>query len=196
MRLRALCLGTLLGVGAAHSKPPHHFVLTSPDARLAVSVPESIPRRQFDCAGGNQSPALLWSGAPSGTQSFVVTLFDRDERSTPSGWWHWVVYDLPKNLDTLPMGAGTEHSQLLPADAQQGALISEPTPITARARQRLSTRISTSCRASRRQRVSNSSARVGSATPDGWLWASISAAALCLAFDSALPQLHTRKVRR
>src|ERR1700681_2146724 len=120
MRLRALCLGTLLGVGAAHSKPPHHFVLTSPDARLAVSVPESIPRRQFDCAGGNQSPALLWSGAPSGTQSFVVTLFDRDERSTPSGWWHWVVYDLPKNPDRLPMGAGTEHSQLLPADAQQG----------------------------------------------------------------------------
>ena len=49
-----------------------------------------------------------------------MTLFDRDERSTPSGWWHWVVYDLPKGSDSLPLGAGREHSTLLPAGAQQG----------------------------------------------------------------------------
>jgi len=123
LRLGALALGTLLCVGLARvamAATPPHFVLTSPDARLAVSVPEIYTAQAFGCSGGNQSPELQWSGAPAGTQSFVVTLFDRDERSTPSGWWHWVVYDLPKNVDRLPKGAGIEHSQLLPAEAQQG----------------------------------------------------------------------------
>jgi phosphatidylethanolamine-binding protein (PEBP) family uncharacterized protein len=59
-------------------------------------------------------------GAPAGTKSFVVTLFDRDERSTPSGWWHWVVYDLPNNVDKLPAGAGAEHTQAMPAESRQG----------------------------------------------------------------------------
>ena len=36
----------------------------------------------FGCTGGNLSPPLFWSGAPTGTKSFVETLFDRDERST------------------------------------------------------------------------------------------------------------------
>jgi Raf kinase inhibitor-like YbhB/YbcL family protein len=123
LRLCALAVGTLLCAGTARvamAAPPPHFVLVSPDARLAVSVPEIYTAQAFGCSGGNQSPELHWSGAPAGTQSFVVTLFDRDERSTPSGWWHWVVYDLPKNVDRLPKGAGIEHSQLLPAEAQQG----------------------------------------------------------------------------
>jgi Raf kinase inhibitor-like YbhB/YbcL family protein len=104
----------------ATSQPPSHFVLMSSDARLAVSVPEIYTAAAFGCSGGNQSPALQWSGAPPGTQSFVVTLFDRDERSIPSGWWHWVLYDLPRDLDRLPMGAGTEHSRMVPAQAQHG----------------------------------------------------------------------------
>jgi hypothetical protein len=123
LRFCTLALGTLLGAGTARvatAAPPPHFVLTSPDARLAVSVPEIYTAQAFGCSGGNQSPELRWSGAPAGTQSFVVTLFDRDERSTPSGWWHWVVYDLPNNVDRLPKGAGVEHSRQLPAEAQQG----------------------------------------------------------------------------
>jgi Raf kinase inhibitor-like YbhB/YbcL family protein len=122
-RLSGLALVTVLcaaGAPVALAAPPSHFVLSSEDARLAVSVPEIYTAQAFGCSGGNQSPELHWSGAPAGTQSFVVTLFDRDERSTPSGWWHWVVYDLPKNIDRLPKGAGIEHSQLLPAEAQQG----------------------------------------------------------------------------
>jgi Raf kinase inhibitor-like YbhB/YbcL family protein len=113
----------LLGMSAtqlAISAPHSHFVLASSDSRLAVSVPQIYTAKAFGCSGGNQSPALKWSGAPAGTRSFVVTLFDRDERSTPSGWWHWVLYDLPANIDSLPMNAGAEHSALLPAEALQG----------------------------------------------------------------------------
>ncbi len=63
---------------------------------------------------------MRWSGAPKGTQSFVVTLFDMDEHNTPSGWWHWVVYDLPANATELPAGAGVVNSKTLPAAAHQG----------------------------------------------------------------------------
>jgi Raf kinase inhibitor-like YbhB/YbcL family protein len=105
---------------AAGNAPGSRFVLSSTDAQLAISVPEIYTAKAFGCTGGNTSPALEWSGAPKGTQSFVVTLFDRDERSTPSGWWHWVVYDLPKDTTKLPMGAGAAQSSLLPAGTRQG----------------------------------------------------------------------------
>jgi len=110
-----------LAVVAAAAPPPQsHFVLSSPDPQLVASVPDTYRANAFGCTGGNQSPPLQWSGAPAGTQSFVLTLFDRDERSTPSGWWHWVVYDLPKDVDKLPKGAGAAHSALLAAGTLQG----------------------------------------------------------------------------
>lgn len=96
------------------------FVLTSSDPQLVVSVPLVYTAKAFGCTGGNMSPPLQWSGAPAGTKSFVVTLFDPDERSTPSGWWHWVVYDLPSTADKLSVGAGAEHSQLVPVQTLQG----------------------------------------------------------------------------
>src|SRR5882724_7025229 len=117
----ALAIACLAWNGAAMAAAPKSkFVLSSSDPELAVSVPLIYTAKAFGCSGGNLSPELHWSGAPAGTQSFVVTLFDRDERSTPSGWWHWVVYNLPKNISSLPQGAGAEHSSALPAEALQG----------------------------------------------------------------------------
>jgi Raf kinase inhibitor-like YbhB/YbcL family protein len=123
-RSRALVIVLVAAVGVltaqVKSAPGSHFVLSSPDTRLAVRVPEEYTANVFGCTGGNLSPALQWSGAPAGTKSFVVTLFDPDVPETGSGWWHWVVYDVPANVSSLPKGAGAEHSSILPAGTQQG----------------------------------------------------------------------------
>ena len=105
---------------AASSKASSKFVLSSPDSKLAAKVPEEYVANLFGCSGGNMSPPLQWSGAPAGTKSFVVTLFDPDEHGDPSGWWHWVVYDLPANVTSLPKGAGVERSTVLASGTMQG----------------------------------------------------------------------------
>jgi Raf kinase inhibitor-like YbhB/YbcL family protein len=121
-RVLVVVLVAAVGILAAQVKsaPRSHFVLSSPDTRLAVRVPEEYTANVFGCTGGNLSPALQWSGAPAGTKSFVVTLFDPDVPETGSGWWHWVVYDVPASVSSLPKGAGAEHSSILPAGTQQG----------------------------------------------------------------------------
>jgi Raf kinase inhibitor-like YbhB/YbcL family protein len=71
------------------------------------------------CGGDNVSPALEWKNPPPGTQSFAITMYDPDA-PTGSGWWHWVVLDLPADLRRLEAGAGAQGDRKLPGGARHG----------------------------------------------------------------------------
>ncbi len=71
----------------------------------------------FGCAGGNVSPQLSWNSAPEGTKSFALTCFDPDA-PTGSGFWHWVVVNIPPDIASLEAGAGNPGGNL-PAGALQ-----------------------------------------------------------------------------
>jgi Raf kinase inhibitor-like YbhB/YbcL family protein len=96
------------------------FELTSADLKRNESISEPFVFNDTGCTGGNISPALEWRGAPPGTKSFAITMFDPDERGTPSGWWHWVVYDIPSHTTHLAQGAGGTKDAGLPAGALRG----------------------------------------------------------------------------
>jgi Raf kinase inhibitor-like YbhB/YbcL family protein len=72
----------------------------------------------FGCSGSNRSPQLAWSGAPAGTRSFAVTCYDPDA-PTGSGFWHWVVVNIPPSVTELPLDAGNPASGKMPSGALQ-----------------------------------------------------------------------------
>jgi hypothetical protein len=94
------------------------FRLTSTDIAEGQSLSSQHVFEGFGCSGGNRSPQLAWSGAPSGTKSFAITAYDPDA-PTGSGWWHWTVVNIPATVNALPSGAGSAGGTL-PTPAVQG----------------------------------------------------------------------------
>ncbi len=94
------------------------FVLESADIKPRGQLTEQQVFKGFGCSGANVSPQLSWKNAPEGVKSFVVTVYDPDA-PTGSGWWHWVVYDIPAGAKELPQGAGSGKAPL-PEGAVQG----------------------------------------------------------------------------
>jgi Raf kinase inhibitor-like YbhB/YbcL family protein len=86
--------------------PVPSFTVTSD----AFSEGGEVPSRHA-VDGSNVSPQLSWSGAPEGTRGYAVTCFDPDA-PTPSGFWHWVLVDLPADCTSLPAGIGSEAADL------------------------------------------------------------------------------------
>jgi len=118
--LKSLSFNALFSVGnelelqTLESKPmsenPDAFRLWSPDLASGVFT-DRHTASGFGQQGQNKSPHLCWSGAPAGTRSFVLTVFDPDA-PTGSGFWHWVLANLPGDLSELPPSAGNDKALL------------------------------------------------------------------------------------
>ncbi|MGH8150622.1 MAG: YbhB/YbcL family Raf kinase inhibitor-like protein [Steroidobacteraceae bacterium] len=99
---------------AAQAQKP--FELSSPKFPSGGTLPRTQLNRR--CGGRDISPTLKWRNPPMGTQSYVLLLHDPDAPNA-QGFWHWVVYDIPGTVTSLPAGAGGAHGKLLPAGAIQ-----------------------------------------------------------------------------
>lgn len=104
-----------LAVPTAHAGG---FALESPDVGSKAPIADKHVFKGFGCAGGNVSPQLAWKDAPAGTKSFALTVYDPDA-PTGSGWWHWLMIDIPADAKGLPQGAGDPAKGLAPAGARQ-----------------------------------------------------------------------------
>lgn len=88
-----------------HADASNGFCLTSPQIAEGSALSEDQVFNGSGCTGRNISPALNWSNPPKGVKSFALTLYDPDA-PTGSGWWHWVVFDIPAEARSLPLNAG------------------------------------------------------------------------------------------
>jgi len=98
---------------SASAEPP--FRLTS----ASFAAGKDIPQRHT-CEGADVSPPLAWNGAPQGTKSFALVIDDPDApdpNAPKTTFVHWVLYDVPANVTTLPE-AVTPAS--LPKGAREG----------------------------------------------------------------------------
>ena len=80
------------------------FRLTSTDIQVGKIMSKQQEFQGFGCDGANLSPQLSWDGAPAGTRSYAITVYDPDA-PTGSGWWHWLTFNLPASVTSLAAGA-------------------------------------------------------------------------------------------
>jgi Raf kinase inhibitor-like YbhB/YbcL family protein len=102
----------------AKAKPKAHLTVTAPDLVSKGRVTLTHVFNGMGCNGQNISPAIQWANPPEGTKSFAVTMYDPDA-PTGSGWWHWVMYNIPAATTGLPAGAGNNRNA--PRGSVQGA---------------------------------------------------------------------------
>jgi Raf kinase inhibitor-like YbhB/YbcL family protein len=111
--MKKICLSILLASQFLMADA-QTFTLTSSDLGGQFTM-----QQVFDgCGGKNISPQLSWANAPKGTKSFAILIHD-ESAPTGSGWWHWLVFDIPISTNNLPSNAGAKNSLLLPKQAIQ-----------------------------------------------------------------------------
>ena len=104
--LSTFLISSMLGV-SAHAE----LKLSSSSISSKKQIDNKFVANGFGCSGQNISPELHWSGAPKDTKYYAITLYDQDA-PTGSGWWHWLIINIPVNSFTIPEGASSKESTL------------------------------------------------------------------------------------
>jgi len=107
-----------------------------PGSALGEVHSREFVANEFGCHGGNQSPALKWSGAPAVRRASRNDV--RSLQAAASGWWHWIVYDLPASTNGLRARPAQPACHQEPGTARLMGMRRSPT-ITVHARPRRST---------------------------------------------------------
>ncbi len=107
MIMASLLLAATFSTGAA----AENFKLSSPDISEGQQLSKAQVFKGFGCEGGNVAPTLSWSGAPEGTESFAVTVYDPDA-PTGSGWWHWFAFNIPADVTELSGGTSLNNNAI------------------------------------------------------------------------------------
>lgn len=99
-----ILLAASIVAASASSFAKSTFTLSSPDIAPNQAFAQKHMLNMMGCTGDNISPAFNWSGAPKGTKSLLLTMYDKDA-DTGSGWWHWVVYNIPASATGFAQGS-------------------------------------------------------------------------------------------
>lgn len=116
--MKGIALVSLLYLVVAGAASAADFEVSSPQVANGGDIAQEQVFNGFGCQGKNVSPGLEWSNAPDGTQSFAVTVYDPDA-PTGSGWWHWVVFNIPADVTRLETGSGQPGAANAPAGSIQ-----------------------------------------------------------------------------
>ena len=116
--MKAVISASIIALASTASAAP--FKLTSPDFKEGGALKDKNSANTFGCSGENESPALEWANPPAGTKSFAIMVHDPDAPTGGSGFWHWVVYNIPADTKSLPAGAGKADGSALPKGSVQG----------------------------------------------------------------------------
>lgn len=87
------------------------FLAYSPDIYEGQEIRNNQVLNKFGCKGNNISPKIIWKNAPVNTKSFAITMYTKDV-NVESGWWHWILYNIPKNINKLQEGVNIDNSLL------------------------------------------------------------------------------------
>jgi Raf kinase inhibitor-like YbhB/YbcL family protein len=111
----AVLAAGLFAAPVAHAQ----MKVTSDDIKNKAVGTKEMEANVFGCNGQNMSPSLKWTGAPDGTKSFAIILFDPDAPTGPPpngkrGFWHWIAFNIPGSTTSIPKNAGDVKAKLMP----------------------------------------------------------------------------------
>lgn len=117
-QLKILAVGLILAGFGCQAAMAGEFSLRSPQMKAGDRMAMQQVFDGFGCTGSNISPELRWNGVPAGTKSLALTVYDPDP-PTGSGWWHWLIFNIPPQTTRLPANAGDLKAKLAPPGSVQ-----------------------------------------------------------------------------